>query len=260
MILNQIVQYKMALVEREKKTLPLNIIIAELDKADVPRDFKAALLKSSLSIIAEIKKASPSKGIIREDFSPKKIASEYDNSPVDTISVLTEDKYFAGKNEYIEIVKSVTNKPVLRKDFIIDLYQIYQSRYIGADAILIIAALHSKTMIASFLKATKSMGMAAIVEVHTEEELERVIDTGAEIIGINNRNLKTFETTISTTEKMIKKVPKDVVVVSESGIHTHEDMKYLEALGVDAVLIGESIMKSNNIHKKVLELRGEDIA
>lgn len=258
MILDTIVLYKRELVMKERKTLPLSILLAEIEHLEDPRNFKKAIEKNTLSIIGEIKKASPSKGIIKEDFSPKDLAKTYELCNVDAISVLTEDKFFLGSNDYLKIVKKETSKPVLRKDFIIDEYQIYQSRYLGADAILIIAALHDCHSIHQLLQTTYSLGLSAIVEVHTEKELENATCAGAEIIGINNRNLHTFETSLATTERLISKVPKGCVVVSESGIHNREDMLSLQQMGVHGVLIGESIMRSDNICEKIRELRGEE--
>lgn len=260
MILSKITLYKKQVVKKEKKALPLNVILDQLEKIEKPRNFKKSLSGDSFSIIAEIKKASPSKGIIKENFSPEEIADIYDQSPIDAISVLTEDKFFLGQNKYIAMVKSKSKKPVLRKDFIIDPYQIYQSRLLGADAILIIAALHSEESISAYLKIVRSLNLSAIVEVHTENEAAAAVSAGADIIGINNRNLKTFETSLSVTERIIQKIPKEVLIVSESGIYTRKDLLYLEQLGANAALIGESIMKVENIKEKILELRGEVFA
>lgn len=259
MIIDKIARYKKELVEKEKKTLPLDVILAELEIFRKTRAFKEVLSKDSLSIIAEIKKASPSKGIIKEDFYPEEIAKEYEKCSIDAISVITEDKFFLGDNKYINIVKKESKKPVLRKDFIVDEYQIYQSRYLGADAILIITALHTTETINKFLKIANGLGMSAIVEVHTEREIESAVMAGANIIGINNRDLRTFKTSLNVTKRLIDIIPKDIIVVSESGIYSRNNILELEQLGVNAVLVGESLMRCENISKKIRELRGDTI-
>jgi Indole-3-glycerol phosphate synthase len=241
MFLDDIVAYKLKQIEQEKKERTLNEII-NLIKSEKSRDFKSALAKEKISIIAEIKKASPSKGIIKEDFDHKAIAEIYSMLDIDAISVLTEKRFFLGNDNYIKDVKEIAEKPVLRKDFIIDEYQIYQAKAIGADAILLIAAI-LKGKLKSFYDLAVELGLHVLVEVHTKEELEETLQTGAEIIGINNRNLKTFKVDLKTTEELIKYIPPNKIVVSESGITDSSDVNYLHSIGVKAVLIGETFMR-----------------
>jgi len=228
-----------------------------------PIDFYSSIKTNSknnnsaagVSIIAEVKKASPSRGIIREDFDPLEIAKKYQQAKVQAISVLTERDFFKGDDEYLIRIRQSCVLPILRKDFIIDIWQIYQSRCLGADAILLIVSVLSDEELKKFQIVAEILGMQCLVEVHDRKELERALESGAKIIGINNRNLKTFEVDIRNTEKLINYIPHDRAVVSESGIKTSEDIKYLKSLGVDAVLIGETFMRSSSIKDKVNELR-----
>lgn len=259
MILEEIVAYKRRKIQEEKQQLPMTSLQKQLKESPPSVSFKDAMKKpGKLKIIAEVKKASPSKGIIREDFHPLKIAKEYESNKVEAISVLTEDKYFSGSPDYLKEIRKETTLPLLRKDFIIDPYQIYQSRVLGADAILLIAAILTSQQLTDFQKLAEEIGLDCLVEVHTQEELEKVLKTEAEIIGINNRNLKTFETNLSTTEKLMKMMPKEKIVISESGIHHREDMFFLEELKVKGVLIGEALMKASSIKEKLQALRGEE--
>ncbi|SES88976.1 indole-3-glycerol phosphate synthase [Natronincola peptidivorans] len=257
MILDKIVAYKKKKVAEEKEDLNISSILTEIQEVEVPRDFKKVLRQNSqLSIIAEIKKASPSKGVIKEDFDPVEMAVIYEKNKVEAISVLTEDKFFQGNNEYLRQVRKITTVPLLRKDFIIEEYQIYQSKLLGADAILLIAAILTKNQLIAFQKTAKEIRLACLVEVHSQQELEMVLETEAEIIGINNRNLNTFETNLKTTEKLIHAIPREKIIISESGIHHSGDMEFLQELGVNGVLIGEGLMKAASIEGKIQELRG----
>lgn len=221
-----------------------------------PLDFYGALKNSgSISIIAEVKKASPSKGIIKEDFDPLRIAKEYIDSKIQAISILTERNFFKGDEDYLIRIRQNCPVPILRKDFIIDLWQVYESRCIGADAILLIVSLLSDEELKKFQIVAGILGLQCLVEVHDEEELDRALESGARIIGINNRNLKTFEVDIRNTEKLMNQIPHDRVVVSESGVKGVEDLKYLRELGVDAVLIGETFMRAPSISEKINEFR-----
>lgn len=257
MILDKIVAYKKKKIEEEKSAVPLGNIISQITNCNTTRDFKQSIRKNNkLSIIAEIKKASPSKGIIAKDFNPLFTAKCYEVNKVEAISVLTEDKFFQGQNQYLSDIKKITSIPLLRKDFIIDPYQIYQSKVLGAHVILLIVSILSKEELNEFQKLAKGIGLQCLVEVHNQAELEIALDAGVDVIGINNRDLKTFKTTLETTANLMAFIPKDQVVISESGIHTREDMEFLEGLGVDGVLIGESLMKAKFIDKKLIELRG----
>lgn len=220
-----------------------------------PVDFARALKRDGkLSIIAEIKKASPSAGIIREYFDPAVIAAEYAASGVQAISVLTEKDFFMGDDGDLVKVRQTVPVPVLRKDFIIDLRQVYQSRYLGADAILLIVSILDDETLKKMMIVADILGMHCLVEVHDEAGLERALNAGAKIIGINNRNLNTFEVDFTTTERLINRIPIDKIVVSESGIKTADDMRYLKSIGADAVLVGESLMRAGSTADKIEEL------
>ncbi|MFH0947741.1 MAG: indole-3-glycerol phosphate synthase TrpC [Elusimicrobiota bacterium] len=254
-ILDEIVEYKKLELAHRKEQLPISKILSDIEKMRVPRNFKSAISKPNrINLIAEIKKASPSAGEIISNFDVEKIAKQYEEAKVDAISVLTETKYFQGDISYIDLVKRVSSLPILRKDFIIDEYQIYESRYFGADAILLIAAILDIEKIKKFLKIANGLTLSAIVEVHNEDELKKVLETDAEIIGINNRNLSDLTVDLSTTYKLAPKIPKDKIVVSESGIKTKQDIKRMKDAGLNAVLIGEHFMKSQDIKKAIIEL------
>lgn len=242
MILDEIVAYKRAQIEREKRDLPLNRLIPLLEEGD-KRDFRASIDTGRISIIAEIKRASPSKGIIRPGFDPAKTAAVYGDLDIDAVSVLTEKKYFLGDDSYIQEVKKANKKPVLRKDFIVDEYQLFQSKALGADAVLLIASVLGKE-IKRFHDLALELGLCVLAEVHDYMELYSALNAGCGIIGINNRDLATFEVSLSNTEKLIRYIPKGIVKVSESGIRTPEDIRYLKGLGADAVLIGETFMRN----------------
>ncbi len=221
----------------------------------LPISFYHAISKPGLSIIGEIKKASPSKGIIKEDFNPVKLAASYEGN-VDAISVLTEEYFFKGSLDYLYDVSQIVNIPLLCKDFIIDPMQIEMAHVLGASSILLIAALLSKNQLQEYLLYAKSLGMDALVEVHTEEELNKVLQTDARIIGINNRDLKYFTTDLNTTVSLSKMIPSTHLIVSESGIHTGEDINFISSkVKIDAVLVGESFMRSSNIPEHAKELK-----
>ena len=219
-------------------------------------DFKKAI-SESVSLIAEVKKASPSAGVIKDDFDAVSIAVEYERAGAAAISVLTDEKFFQGSNLYLKSVKNAVGIPVLRKDFVIDEIQIYEARAIGADAILLIAAVLEKKQIEQYLYLAQELGMAAILEIHNKEELKTALNTGARIIGINNRDLKTFKVSVDTTVEIMKMIPLDrnIVLVSESGLKTRDDVEIVRRAGVNAVLIGEELMRSSNINEKIKSLR-----
>lgn len=258
MILDRIVEKKREQLKNEMQQMTIEGWKQKLRGPGLhkPLDFGRALKREGeLSIIAEVKRASPSAGIIRKDFDPAGIAREYVHSKVQAISVLTEREFFLGNDDDLVKVRQTVAIPVLRKDFIIDLWQVYQARCIGADAILLIAALLNDELLSKMLIVAGIAEMQCLVEVHDEQELERALEAGAKIIGINNRNLMTFEVDLSVTERLINKIPKDRIVVSESGIKTAEDISYIRSVGADAVLIGGAFMSSGSIADKITELR-----
>lgn len=204
--------------------------------------FKKALLKEDLTIIGELKKASPSKGEIVKDFNLEKINEFYKKENIDAYSILTEEEFFKGKDEYISLIKGISDKPILRKDFIIDKYQIYESKFLGADCILLIVAL-LKDKLKEFYELGKELGLDILVEVHSKEELDLALKINPEIIGINNRNLKNFKVDLENTKELIKYIPKGILTISESGINSFEDIDYIKSLGVDGVLVGEFFMR-----------------
>jgi len=254
-VLEKIVFNKELEVKKKKKIFPLNVI----KEAGFPeiRDFKVSIKNPEISVIAEIKRKSPSAGIIRKNFDPVGIARTYEENGANAVSVLTDEKFFGGKDLFLTDVKQSIDLPALRKEFIIDQYQIYESRFLGADGLLLIARILSPVQIEDFIQIAKSIGLAALVEVHTFYELEKVLNTSAEIIGINNRNLDTLEVNIRNSLELIKMIPQGYTVVSESGIKTRDDIVLLEEAGFDAVLIGESLMREGKIGEKLKELIGE---
>lgn len=257
MFLDEILAKKREEVEQEKKGLSQEELLNRLKIPRPRRDFKARISEpSQINLIAEVKYASPSRGIIREDFDPVEIAKSYEANGARALSVLTDEKFFKGNLSYLSQIREVTTLPILRKDFIIDEYQIYQSALAGSDAILLISAILSKEEIARFYSITSGLNLDCLVEVHTEEEVARVLGMGPQIIGINNRDLATFEVNLETTERLIGMIPKDKIIVAESGISSHEDVARLRDLGVNAVLIGEVFMESEDIASKVKEVMG----
>lgn len=258
MILDKIVEHKKIQLQNDMKHITIEGWKQKVKGPGMhkPLDFYGAIKRSGeMSIIAEVKKASPSKGLIRADFDPADIGRQYCKANVQAISVLTEKHFFLGDDENLVKVRQVAPVPILRKDFIIDLWQVYQSRCMGADAILLIASILTGDMLNKMMIVANILGMQCLVEVHNEAELDSVLEAGAKIIGINNRDLKTFETDLAVTERLINRIPHDRAVVSESGIKTAEDIRYLKNLGVDAVLIGETLMRSDSIQGKIDELR-----
>lgn len=255
-VLDSILKKKTERLQYAKSTIPINDLKNRLRDIDKTRDFRSAVKRNGekIKLIAEIKKASPSKGLIRKEFDPIKIASIYHEKPVSAISVLTEEDFFQGHLSYIKVVKDITSKPILRKDFIFDEYQIYESRANHADAILLIAAILEKNQAEEYLHLAKELGLHVLFEVHDEDDLEKALLIDADIIGINNRNLKTLKIDLSPTLILRKDIPKDKIVVSESGIRDRSDVIKLQDAGVDAMLIGTSLMEAEDIGKKIDEL------
>ena len=233
------------------------------DTEDV-RDFVAAITSRSnkpVNLIAEIKKASPSKGVIRDDFDPVRLAEIYSRTEADAISVLTDEQFFQGKLDYINLVRNVVDIPILRKDFIVDPVQVYESRVAGADAILLIAAALDPEMLLQLQGVSAELGMGVLLEIHNEQELEMVLDlsgsfTSRWVLGINNRDLSTFKVDLDTTIDLLDRTPDGISVVSESGISTRQDIELLAGAGVSAVLVGERFMSSDDVGMAVHELFG----
>jgi indole-3-glycerol phosphate synthase len=253
-ILDEIVEYKRKFVEEIKHETSIKELKARLKDAEDTRNFAEALTGEGCSLIAEIKTASPSRGIIREYYNLLDIANTYQNNGAACISILTDQRYFRGNLARIPKVRRVTVIPLLRKDFIIDEYQIYESRVNGADAILLIAACLSDSELSDFLALTHKLNMDAIVEVHNHEEMERAAVLKPKIIGINNRNLKSMDVSLKNTQKLAKYAPQDTILVSESGIEDERDVKKVNRMGAHAVLVGEALMREHDIGAKVLEL------
>jgi len=256
MILDKIVETKkeeVAQAKRKKTLAGLQDAIGELSPC---RNFIAALNGSDCAIIAEVKCASPSRGRLVENFDPLKIAAAYEQNGAAAISVLTDEKYFLGSKEYLTRIKKEVELPLLRKDFIIDPYQIYESRVIGADAVLLIVrCLGAK--LGDFIGLAGQLGLAALTEVHTGPELDIALAAGADIIGINNRNLDTFVTDINTCKELARSIPAGIVTVAESGIRNRDDIENIMQSGIRAFLIGEALVTSDDIGRKLREFQGE---
>ncbi len=257
MILDTIMHHKKTELSVIKRAVSLENLKSSVRECAETRSLSSALQKrhdSDIRIIAEVKKASPSKGIIRSDFDPLEIAREYEINGAAAISVLTDEKFFSGSLNYLTEIKNRVSIPVFRKDFVFDPYQIYESRVSGADALLLIAAVLSEDQLAELHGLAESLHMDVIVEVHTRDELQKALHADIKICGINNRNLYTFDTDIRTTIELVADIPDQVMVVTESGISTRQDIIRLIDAGVDAFLIGESLVRAPSPGKKLFEL------
>jgi indole-3-glycerol phosphate synthase len=247
-ILQKILHRKVEEVVERSAKLSMRELSRQTEAVSKPRGFIRAIeskIKQGLpAVIAEIKKASPSKGLLREDFHPAGIAASYEKGGAACLSVLTDADYFQGNEEYLQQARAVCNLPVLRKDFIIDPYQVYEARAIGADCILLIAAALGDTMLQDLAQLAVQLGMDVLVEVHNAKELERTLNLPLRLIGINNRNLHTFETSLQTTIELLAEIPDDRLVVTESGIHTVDDVRLMREHGVGAFLVGEAFMRA----------------
>lgn len=258
MFLDRIIETKRVEVEQLRSEMNRQASEEAILKLPPCRSFKAALTTNrnrEVGLIAEVKKASPSKGLIREDFEPVRIAKAYERAGADTLSVLTDVQYFQGGIDIFKQVRQTVDLPLLRKEFIISEEQIIEARLIGADAILLIAAVLNDRELQQYIRLTAALGMESLIEVHDEEELARVQQLeGVELLGINNRNLKTFVTDIEQTYRLQEQITRDVVIVSESGIHLPEHMVRCAEHGIDAVLIGEHFMRQADVEQGVLDL------
>ncbi len=258
MILDEIAAKTKERISAAKEMLPLKEIkaIAQEKNSDTDFPFEKALAKDGIRFICEVKKASPSKGVIAEKFPYTDIALEYEKAGADAISVLTEPFYFQGSNAYLSEIRSKVQIPLLRKDFTVDEYMIYEAKNIGADAVLLICAILSETQLQEYAGIAKELGLSALVEAHDEREIEMAVKSGAGIIGVNNRNLKDFAVDIDNSVRLRKLVPEDILFVSESGMKSREDIARLEQNGTDAVLIGETLMRSADKKAMLSYLRG----
>ena len=244
MILDDIVEVKRREIAERKQTTPLFVLEATIEGMPPTRDFRRAIGGGDCAIIAEVKRRSPSRGIIRADFDPVRIAAEYERHGAAAVSVLTDETFFGGSDADLTSVKSAISLPVLRKEFIIDPWQIHETRATGADALLLIAAILGENELREYRELAASLGLASLVEVHDRRELERALSSGAEIIGINNRDLRTFTTDIGTSLALAPLVPADRIVVSESGIRSRAQIEVLMQAGVRVFLIGETLVAS----------------
>jgi len=253
-MLNKIITQKKEEVELRKKSMPLSSLKEIITQRQMPLDFALALSGDHTRLIAEVKRASPSRGILRPDFNPVELAKSYALGGAAAISVLTESNYFDGSIDHLAAIKENTTLPLLRKDFIFDPYQVYESRAYGADALLLIVAILSQEQLVELLQLSHSLYLSCLVEVHDQAEVERALLSQAKIIGINNRNLNTFTVDINTTNQLHPLIPPERIVVSESGIRSQEDIEKLKEWGVNAVLVGEALITAADIHGKMREL------
>lgn len=257
-VLDRIIAYKREEMLARQKTTPWAQIERDAEAQIKPRRFHAALEHTlgTPALIAEIKKASPSKGVIRPDFNPAALARAYENGGATCLSVLTDAPSFQGHEDFLVAAREACRLPVLRKDFMIDPWQVFESRAIGADAILVIMAAVSGQLAEDIFDAAYELEMDALVEVHDEKELERAIELGAHLIGVNNRSLSTFETDLAVTERLAPRVPEDVLLVAESGINAPADITRLQAAGARAFLVGESLMRQDDVEAATRALLG----
>ena len=258
MILDTIAASAKERVAAAKEALPLAEQIARARESDCNTGFpfEQALAKKRMSFICEVKKASPSKGLIAPEFPYVQIAKEYEAAGADAISVLTESAYFQGKNEYLTKIRQTVQIPLLRKDFTVDEYMIYEAKVLGASAVLLICSILGKSEIREYLQICDELGLSALVETHDEREVQMALDAGARVIGVNNRNLKDFSVNTDNSRRLRELIPSEVLFVSESGVQTAEDVAALRKIGADAVLIGETLMRAADKKAKLAELRG----
>jgi len=245
-ILDRIVEKRRERLVLDERRMPLPVLKMAVRKADPPRDFAAALSREGVNVIAELKKASPSRGVLREDFRPVPLAQGFEQGGAAALSVLTEEEHFQGSLEYLRKVHAKVALPVLRKDFIFDAWQVWEARAADADSFLLIVAVLSDAALRELIALGRELGMEPLVEVHTAQELQRALAAGASIVGVNNRDLRTFEVRVETSLELIEAIPEECVAVSESGLRAHADLTRLRAAGFDAFLIGEYLMQAED--------------
>ena len=259
-ILEKIVRHKLVEIDKAKSDLPILELKASAKDAPPPLDFLGALTKNEqanhVSLIAEVKKASPSKGVIRDDFDPLEIARAYANSGASCISVLTDEHFFQGSLDYLKQIRRVVSKPLLRKDFVLDEYQVWEARAAGADAVLLISECLQPDQMNRLHEQVTELGMTALVELYDSRNIEAVLACNPTLVGVNNRDLNTFEIDLNHSIRIKKQLPHSIAMVSESGIFTHQDVLLMQQNGVDAVLVGESLMRSEDIGSAVRSLMG----
>ncbi len=256
MILDRIVEVKKREVALAKERTPLGALERALVHAPPVRGFRESLERRDCAVIAEVKRASPSRGRLREDFRPREIAAAYEAGGAAAVSVLTDETFFEGSGAHLAEVRQAVGIPILRKDFVVDAYQIVEARALGADAVLLIARLLDEDALREFICRTTTLGMEALVEVHGASELERVLGARAALVGINNRDLATFRTDLAVTLELAPRVPAGVTVVAESGIRSRGDVERLLGAGVRAFLVGEVLMEATDAAAKLKELLG----
>jgi indole-3-glycerol phosphate synthase len=258
MILNKIIENKRSEVERAEKSDSIDFLKSELQNLDNTKGFYESIRADGRTkVIAEIKCASPSKGVLRSEFNPVEISKSYFRGGASAISVLTDSRFFKGSRDHLRDVRSAVELPLLRKDFIIDPYQVYESRLYGADAILLIVAALDSTILGELLELAHSLDMDAVVEIHDEGELDKAIEAGSRIIGINNRDLKTFDVSLETSLRLCKLIPREKLIVSESGISSSDDIKRLKSAGINVLLIGEAFMRAPDPGEELKKLLSE---
>lgn len=255
-ILDRIVEARRAAVEHRQKVVPLPALRMAVKRNKPARDFAAALTRGTLNVIAELKKASPSGGVLRQNFKVEELATGFEQAGAAALSVLTEEEFFQGALAHLTAVRKKTALPVLRKDFIIDPWQVWEARAADADSFLLIAAILGDATLGELITLGRELGMEPLVEAHTREELARALAAGARIIGVNNRDLKTFEVRVETSHELVEDIPQECIAVSESGLRTHEELVRLRAAGFDAFLIGEQLMQAAEPSAALRELFG----